>query len=349
MKVFGVGCNPSNMSNSKNDFSVNRNNLPYQVNFKAMLQKSTLDGFKMCVYDLDDTLLEGSQTARNNILKFSKSSLNDGMERILVYSSSRSLSKVQPLIDDGTLMMPDYYVGNNGINIYKNVKGQFKEIESWSENLAKGFSKDKIRNFAISLAKKNMFSREEWSKIPKEIIPEGQKEFRGSKITEYETYGSPLNIYFMMAPDIFKKTLPEFSKFLNDSKIKGEIKFQNFGADNLKNLEKYFPAVVARDMRNHAAPRTNPDGSVDVSIISALSDKGKASEFLRKSLNIEPKAVFAAGDDVNDLANANKGYFFGMVSNATEGLKKMLIANPDNPQVIKASKPGADGIWEIIG
>lgn len=306
--------NQAKSNNVKNNTTL----LPYNIKFKGTLPKSIVDNFKMCVYDLDDTLLLGSQTTRDKVLNFSQKTLENGANRLLVYSSSRSLSKIKPLIENKTLAIPDYIVANNGVNIYKNGNGVFTEAE-------------------------------EWSKIPKENIPKGQKEFRGSKITEYEVFGSPGNIYFMMAPGMYEKCLPDINNFLVQSGTKAVVNFQNFDSKNLNELERFFSPEIAKDMRNHALPRLKPDGSVDVAIITVKSDKGSATEYLRKSLNLKSDDIFTAGDDVNDASQTNKGYFFAMVANATTGLKNILANASNNPKIIKTANEGADGIWEVIG
>ena len=151
----------------------------------------------------------------------------------------------------------------------------------------------------------------------------------------------------MMAEGIFKKTLPSIEKQLAKDGIEADINFQNFDKNNLESLGKYFPADIAKNMKNHALPRLNPDGSIDVAIITAKADKGRATEFIRKELGLKEKEVFASGDGENDFTNTNKGYFFAFISNATEGLKKMMgLDSP--PNVIKTSKPGAEGIWEVL-
>ncbi len=337
--------NQAKSNNVKNNTTL----LPYYVKFKGTLPKSIVDNFKMCVYDLDDTLLLGSQTTRDKVLNFSQKTLENGANRLLVYSSSRSLSKIKPLIENKTLAIPDYIVANNGVNIYKNGNGVFTEAEEWSKKLLENFDKKKIRNFMVEVANKHKFSQKEWSKIPKENIPKGQKEFRGSKITEYEVFGSPGNIYFMMAPGMYEKCLPDINNFLVQSGTKAVVNFQNFDSKNLNELERFFSPEIAKDMRNHALPRLKPDGSVDVAIITVKSDKGSATEYLRKSLNLKPDDIFTAGDDVNDASQTNKGYFFAMVANATTGLKNILANASNNPKIIKTANEGADGIWEVIG
>jgi len=315
------------------------------ISFKGLMNDKDKKSLKMCVYDLDETLLEGSQDSRNKVLDFSKDN------KTLVYSSGRTLKQVLPLIEDGTIMMPDFYVGNNGINMYKNVGGKLEEITSWSDKLAEKFHKDKVRSFMIDIAKANMFDEQEYEKIAKTtIIPKDQQEFKGSKITEYEVNGSPLNIYFMMAPGLFEKNKPLIEEKLKENNIEAEVKFQNFNKKSLEieTLNKYFSPQIAQDMRNHALPRLNEDGSIDIAIITAKTDKGAATEYIRKELDIKKKKeVFAAGDAENDYSHTNKGYFFGLVANATKGLKDLISKLP-NSNIIPASKSGVEGIWEIV-
>lgn len=326
------------------------------TSFKALLSRQELNKIRLCVFDLDDTLIrldsEGKvikgqqQELRDKVLRFSTATIKDGVKRVLVYASSRPIKKIQPLIDDKTLIAPDFCVGDNGVSMFKKASERLEEIKEWAGEIAPGFKKDEIRGFMTDIAKANMFSKEEWGKVPAGIIPEGQKEFRGSKITEYEVFGSPLNIYFMMAPGMYEKTLPHISRQIKDKGIKAEVKFQRFDSDNLKGLNKWFPENIANDMRNHAAPRVNPDGSVDVVIITATSDKGKATEHIRHDLGINADEVLAAGDDVNDLSNADKGYKFILPQDAKSDFIKALEGFKS---IIRPSKPGIEGVWEAIG
>lgn len=315
------------------------------ISFKGLMNDKDKKSLKMCVYDLDETLLEGSQDSRNKVLDFSIDN-----NKILIYSSGRSLKQVLPLIEDGTIVMPDFYVGNNGIDIYRNESGKLEEITPWSDKLAEKFHKDKVRNFMTDIAKSNMFDNRAWKKITETTaIPKGQQKFIGSKITEYEVNGSPLNIYFMMTPGLFEKTKPLIEKKLKENNIEAEVKFQNFNKKSLEmeTLNKYFSPQIAQDMRNHALPRLNKDGSIDIAIITAKTDKGTATEYIRNELGVEKKEVFAVGDAENDYSHANKGYFFGVVANATNGLRDLISKFADS-NIIQAPKSGVEGIWEIV-
>lgn len=342
MRVTGVSAAQQNYGYCK---GLDKANKKYNASFRALIPQAEIDRLRLCVYDLDDTLLEGPQEIRDKVLDFSKEYVKEGFKRILVYSSSRPLKKIQPLIDDKTLVMPDFCVGNNGVNIYSNVSNQLEELKTWSQKLAQGFKKEEIREFMIGISKKNMFSNEEWSKVSSSIIPAGQKDFRGSKLTEYEVFESPLNIYFMMAPGIYEKTLPEIKKVIQDRGIQAEVKFQRFDSENLKSLDKWFPENIANDMRNHAAPRVNPDGSIDVAIITANADKGKSTEYIRQIFGIKPEEVLAAGDDVNDLSNADKGYKFILPKNSKIDFVNLVDKLKG---VVKTTQNGVEGIWETI-
>lgn len=344
MRILQIGFNPQPKQ------KVNTNNRPLQtkpmandsVCFEGLMPDDAKKLIKLCVYDLDETLLEGPQNIREKIFDFA-------MDKTLVYSTARGLKRVAPLIDNKTLKMPDYCICNDGINIYKNINGRFEEMTSWSEGLMKNFDKNKVRNIMVKIARKNMFKKEEWAKIPKGIVPQGQNEFRGSKITEYETYDSPSNIYIMFAPGIFKKTLGEIEKQLDKNKIDAQIDFINYSGNGLdpKRLLDYFTPDVAKNIINHAQPRLNPDNSLDVAVIKVKTDKGKATEYLRKELQLKEKEIFASGDGENDYTHTNKGYFFALVSNAKESLKKLIGQNPPE-NIIKTTKPGVEGIWETI-
>lgn len=346
MKVDSIILNYKIKHIKQNRQIVKNNNSYDNVSFKGLLADDKKDKIKMCVYDLDETLLNGLQPVRDKIIKFSKDK-----NRKLIYASARPLKQVTSLIKDGTLAMPDYYVGDNGLNIYKKQNGQLEEIKSWSNSLAKNFSKEKIREFMIDISNENKFD------IPRHVekigayVPLGKEAYRDSKISEYEVAFSPLNIYFMMAPGIFDKTKYQIEKNLKDKNIEADINFQNFAKRTLEpeTLSKYFSPRVAIDMLNTAIPRLNQDGSIDVAIITAKSNKGKAVEFLRKQLNIERNEVLAAGDAENDFSNTNKGYVFALLANATEGLRNLVSKLPDTQKIINTTKEGVEGIWEVIG
>ena len=154
----------------------------------------------------------------------------------------------------------------------------------------------------------------------------------------------------MMAPGIFDKTKARIESKLQSEGVEANVKFQNFAKKTLEpdTLAKYFSPKIASDMLNTAIPRLNDDGSIDVAIITAKSDKGTAVEFIRKQLNINPNEIFAAGDAENDYSNTNKGYFFALLANATEGFKKLVSRLLDKQQIIKTTKKGVEGIWECL-
>lgn len=334
-----------------NTTSFNRTYLPNhvlnqhdKVDFTGLMPNQIKKGLKMCVYDLDETLLEGPQLIRDKVLAFSKKN-----NKVLVYSSARPIGKVQPLIDNGTLIMPDWCVCNNGVNIYKNNNGNLEEVTSWIQGLMKNFDKNKISEIMLNIAKKHMFTAEEWAKVPKEILPEGQKEFRGSKITEYESFGEKSNIRFMMVPGTYAKIEKEFEQKMAKAGLEINMTRQIYDKNELVPgfLEKYFSPEISKDIRGHHEPRMDKDGNVEVAVVTLQSDKGKATEYIRNSLGFKPEEVFASGDAENDFTHTNKNYFFALISNATEGLRKMVSQTPKT-NIIEAPKPGVEGIYEVV-
>ena len=337
-----------NQPNQKYNFKTNTYKAPSltndRVGFTGLMPSKIKNALKLCVFDLDETLLEGPQEIRNKVLEFAKEK-----NKFLVYSSARPINKVQSLIDDKTLINPDFCVCNNGENIYKNNNGNLEELTFWSEKLAETFNKSKVRDAVLKIAKENMFSKEEWAKFDSIPVPQEQKEFTGSKITEYIGFESPLNIRFYMAPGIFEKTVGAIKKQLAKSKVETNIVLQKYGAEELVPgfLEKYFSPKIAEDIRSHAIPRSDKDGLHDAMIISTKTDKGHATEYIRKLLGLKKNEVFASGDAENDYSHINKGYFFAFLSNATEGLKKMVSDLPKE-RIINATQPGVRGIYEVI-
>lgn len=321
------------------------------ISFSGLLPQNAK--IKLAVFDIDETLKhwnenlseELCQKLRDELFKHTK---DQNIQT--VYSSDRGFEKILPLIEDGTLAMPDWIVGNNGGAIFKNVNGKFEEIKSWSEDLINKFKKNETRNILAKIANEpqNMFTAEEWAKIPVDKIPEGQKEFRGSKITEYVGHESPINMRLVFAPGTYKKNLQRMKKELKENGIQAKTIFFHYPTSwgSYESLTKYFGTEKANIIRMHYEPRLYPDGSYDNLLLTA-SDKGMATEFIRKALKLKKKEVFAVGDGENDYANANKGYYFTLMSNAVEGLKKMIGINPKE-NIILASKPGVEGILEVL-
>lgn len=336
----------SNNIGYKNKF-YGSNKQSNSVSFGLLMPLKMQKSIKACVFDLDQTLLEGEQGFRNKIFDFVKAE-----KKVLVYSSARPIEKVLPLVDQKTLIMPDWCICNNGANIYKNIFGRMVEISSWSANLAQNFNKVKVREIVAKIANKkaNMFTPDEWAKVPAEMIPEGQKEFRGSKITEYRGHETPLNIRFVFAPTMYKNNLSEIKKELKANHINANVVLQKYGFESCEMLRKYFEPQQALDIFNHTIIRSYPDKSKDVVIISANTDKGKASEYVRRKLKLKPEEVFASGDAGNDYTNANKGYVFGQISNSEPQLINKIerLQRNANPVIVKSNHPGAEGICDIL-
>lgn len=336
-----------NKNHTRNLYSTNFD----YVSFQGLLPKNAK--IKIAFFDIDETLKhwddkmseEVSQTFRNKVFQHTK---DNGIQ--IAYSSDRGFDRIMPLIEDGSLAMPDWIVGNNGGAIFKNVNGKMEEIKTWSENLAENFKKDQVRSLMAKIANEpeNMFSKEEWAKVPPEIIPEGQKEFRGSKITEYVGNESPINIRFAIAPGVYEKNIQRIEQELKDSGINANLTFFHYAPNqvNYDGLRKYFGHQAALDVSNHYLPRLYPDGTGDTLLICA-TDKGVASEYIRKELGLKSDEVFAAGDGENDFGHTKHGYYFALISNAVTGLRNKIKQN-NSTNIIEATKPGAEGILEVL-
>lgn len=296
------------------------------VNFTGLIPSKNLKNIKCFIFDLDESLLEGSPEFINKVLQFAQ---NAGK---IIYSSARDIKKITPLIEDGTLATPDYCVCNNGLNIYKNIDGELREINSWQEDLQKHFNRDKIKAFMQKMADKL------------------ERNNQTHKIVQYETYGSALNIHFMLSENLPKENLQKLVlEELNKHSLKADLNFITYGKGCLEEekLNNYFDVDVAKIMRQKGLPLLKQDESLDIAIITAKTDKGEASEYIRKALKLKPQQVFATGDDINDFSNANKKYFFALPSNATSAFKNML-ENANLRNVFRTSKPGSEGIWQAI-
>lgn len=320
------------------------------VNFTGLMPNHIKSALKMCVFDLDETLLHGHQSVRDKVLAFAK---EDGKK--LVYSSARTIESIDELIDKGVLVKPDFCICANGAHIYKNVSGKFEEITSWSDDLAKNFHKDQIRVLMARIARKHMFPQKVWAKIPPENISELNPEFRGSKITEYNGVSSHLDIRFAVTRDVLKPTIREIKKALAKKGFDANVSVQVFTPEQttLEGFKKYYADERALNIFKHVNIRRNPDGSYNSLNISANTDKGNATEYIRNLLGLKENEVFAAGDAENDHSHVNKGYFFTVVGNATKGLRnsvaKLLKTNKElKEKVFSPSGEGVHGIWEVV-
>lgn len=346
-----------NINNNRKKISAD-NNVRYSNNFNTKSDTVSFNrllpenaNIKIAFLDIDETLKywdmnlseEESQKVRNKLFNhLDKNNIQ------IVYSSDRGLDRIEPLIKDGTLVKPTWIVCNNGGTIYKNENGKFEEVKAWTDQLHKNFNKDKVRQVMAGVAhkKENMFTPEEWAKIPLELKPTTEKEFIGSKITEYKGHESPFRMKFAVAPNTAQKLVKDVKKELEANNIKAEVNIQVFDKHSTARLEKYFGDEKGKLIRKHYKIRENKDGSNDNIIISA-SNKGMASEFIRKSLRIKEKEVFASGDGENDFSHADKGYHFALISNAAPGLKNMIAQTP-KVNVVETTKPGAEGIIEAL-
>ena len=328
-----------------------------KLSFKRLLPQSA--NIKLAFFDVDETLINWAeaplikleQKYRNRLFTYLS------QHKILsVYSSDRGFSGIMPLIEKRILTKPDYIVGNNGGHIYKkNGKGIFHEITDYSASIIEKFDKNRLRQIMAKIANQpeNMFTKEEWARVPTEIIPDGQAEFRGSKITEYVGQESPTNIRFALAPGMYKQNIEKIETTLRKNGFEPFITFFHYQCSQVSEmcLQKYVNGVFtkqhATDLANHYMPRTYPDGSGDAIMISA-TDKGTASEYLRKIFRLEKNEVFATGDGENDFGHVEQGYFFGLISNATDGLRKKISLKTPNDKIINSNSPGVEGIIDIL-
>ncbi len=309
---------------------------------------------KMAVFDIDETLKhwnisldeKKAQQLRNKLFKYLKTN-----KIATVYASDRGYDKIISLVEDGTLMKPDWIVGNNGAFIYKNVNGKFVENADWSSISIKNFNKEKTREILAKIAnkKENMFPAEEWAKIPPEEIPSGQKEFRGSLISEYAGHETPTSIRLVLAPGAYERNIKEIEHELKKNNIKAGITLFHYSKElgEYDCLRRYFDHEKTVNMVKHYKPRLYPDGTYDSILISA-TDKGMATEYIRKQLGLKKGEVFAAGDGENDFSNTNKGYHFALFSNAVEGLRKMIAGLSQPKNIWESDKPGVEGILDVL-
>lgn len=318
------------------------------VSFTGLMSNSLKHNMKMCVFDLDETLLEGSQEYREKIFKFVKDN-----KKILVYSSARSIDSVNKLIENGVLIQPNFCVCCDGKNIYKNNNGVMEEITSWSENFAANFHRDKIREVLLGFAKENMLPKEQWDKIPPERVANIEGAFAGSKISE--TYGafSDLEIRFVITEDIFNKIRKKVKRALKKLGIDVIIRKHVYEKHliTVENYKNYYPEEIAVDLRKTLEPRLNSQGGYHCLIISVPTNKGKATEYIRNLLKLKRREVFAAGDSENDFSNTTKGYIFALLANASRELKKLInlrFFSRFFGKIIKTSKPGAEGLWQVL-
>ncbi len=94
-----------------------------------------------------------------------------------------------------------------------------------------------------------MFTPEEWAKIPLELRPTTEKEFIGSKITEYKGHESPFRMKFAVATKHCTKLVKDVKKELDANNIKAEVNIQVFDKHSTARLEKYFGDEKAKIIR----------------------------------------------------------------------------------------------------
>ncbi len=325
------------------------------VKFLGLLPKNAK--IKLAIFDIDETLkhwkfdlsdADGAayeQPFRNVLFSHLKEK-----NIKFAYSSDRGYEKIVSLIKNNVLAPADYIIGNNGGTIFKNVDGEFQEVTSWAEKLKKSFPKGEVHNFLVDYAKRkeNMFAPHEINKIAPEDMPLTKKEFWGSKISEYDGNLSQTSVRLVLAPNIKDRVIPEIENGLMHKGITSTITHFHYPKEygEYEGLRSYFNHDESVELVKLYKPRLYPDGTYDSLLISA-NNKGMASEHLRKSLGLKKKEVFAVGDGENDFSNANKGYYFALISNATNGLKK-LVDPITSANIIKTEKPGVEGVIDVL-
>ncbi|OGI28643.1 MAG: hypothetical protein A2287_00700 [Candidatus Melainabacteria bacterium RIFOXYA12_FULL_32_12] len=328
------------------------------VSFTGLLPDNDIKKLKMFVFDLDDTLLNGTDNDIKEVLDNTKG-------KIVVYASAKRLKELLQVAGDGKkLPLPDYFIANNGQFIYKRKNNDLVEMEDWALGLREqtGFDREKVYSIMKNLAQKYHFSNEELNqKSNLNEYKEKNPDFWNSKISFYEFYPSNFFQEFMVAPGIGNILKEELPALFKKNGIKARFTFNTYPKSNLDTLDKYFPDNKAEDIRDKARPlriykqsdtARYPDhqlGDLDTVHIGA-GEKGDAVEFLRKQLGIKPKNVLAVGDDKNDVSLTDKGYWFVFINNASDTLRNFIDNLNDflKSKILKASKDGAAGILEAI-
>lgn len=306
----------------------------------------------MYVFDLDESLLEGPIEVRKKVCDFVRK-----QGKVLVYSSARPFGDIAKLTADNSLIMPDFWVCANGAHIYKNVNGKMEEVSEWATQMTQNFNKGKINELMTNIARKHMFSAQEWEKRKPSRQPDECIEYLGSKVGGYNGIDSPLDVRFAVNRDVLSATIKEITELLKQHDIDAKVYVHHYSAEQttLERYKKYYTPEKAEDVVNTVNARRNHDGSYNCLVITAKTDKGKATEFIRKSLGIKKRQVLAAGDDINDSSHTDKHYFFIMLGNASEALKKYIKKLPFwykwsfiSKKIYTPKGHGANGILEVI-
>lgn len=322
------------------------------VNFTGLMPNRIIKALKMCVFDLDESLLEGPLEVRRKVCNFVRE-----QGKVLIYSSARPIAEVKRLVANNELIMPDFCVCANGAHIYENVNGQMEEVSAWANQMTQNFNKDKINQFMTSIARKHMFSAHEWEKRKPSRQPGECIEYLGSKVGGYNGIDSPLDVRFAVNKDVLDEVIKEATEVLKQKGIDAKVYVHYYTAaqTTLERYKRYYTPEKAEDVVNTVNARRNPDGGYNCLVITAKTDKGKATEYIRKNLRIKRREVLAAGDDINDSSHTDKHYFFIMLGNATQNLKDYINKLPFRhkrglvmQKIYTPEGHGACGIWEVI-
>jgi HAD superfamily hydrolase (TIGR01484 family) len=289
----------------------NRNNIA----FSRLLPNEI--NIKMVASDLDGTLLAGTKKARNTVMN---------QNCVSVYATARQLERVTPLIEKGTLKLPDFLITDEGARMFERVNNCLRELTLWSEKAKHKYNPKVVTEVMDDIAKE---------KIAK----------------EYNAFDSDIYKWFFIAPGVnCRKFLANVRKRLEARGVRAKLSLRKFPQKNmtLKGLQKYYTKEKALEIKEAFRHMQQPDGSAQVIVISADTEKGKAIEYIRKKLKLTKDDVLAAGDAIADFSMAKQGYNFAVIrSNETDALEKALLKLKDQTRIYYPKAKGANGIKEV--
>lgn len=266
----------------------------------------------MLAFDLDGTFLTGKKEDYDKFKDITKDK-----NATLVYVTGKTGNELPEVIEEYKkenidLPLPDYFIGNNGIHVFKvdkvNNSINMVEDKTWVE---------KFKDFDIKKAINATLNYFENHKIDGKPVIQSTP-WDESQYTQW--------FYF-------------HHKYLNqiEKKLTELFKTENIP---FKIIIDYVPSQFARKV----APEhlCDKEGGCYAFGISA-SDKADAVKHVQKQLAIKDENVIAAGNSGNDISLTIAGFCFILISDAADILKNFIKAmNPAN--IIAVSKEGLAGI-----